>query len=493
MKRTRGLAALLILVILLPVAVPLTTAAYTVKTLKPKRIKLGATLKVQQEGSSYYSRDEEVAYVSSKGLVTGKKIGKANIVIQKGNEKKIQPVEVVANGKKTASIPVCADEIVLADQRITLSPNYQTVSQELEGALISGASGETDNGGSAVVGYDYKVALTYKNISDSAPQSVIIECLLGKKKLTFSFAKIKAGKTAVAEQSGTLDYVIDENTPLVLLKKKVYSNDMICQYDYSKKKFTYTYGTPDTTPPVISGFIGENSYNGKFPYMVVYSDDKNYNYFKYVKAEDDRGGKVKLSVDTSKVDYKKAGTYTITYTAKDKAGNKAKAKARIQVRIANELDDMADEILKQITKPEWSNTKKAQAIYNYTRGHIAYIGYSDKSDWEKEAANGIRYGKGDCFTYYSVARILLTRSGIPNIEVRRVKPDYRGHTRHWWNMVYVQGGFYHYDTSPRSMGGRFCLVTDEQLKEYSKTHGNSHIWAYSKIPASGVKHLSDIE
>lgn len=493
MRRIRVLAGVLVLVMLFTMAAPLTTMSYSIKNLKLKRLKLGATLNVYQSGADYYSRDEEVLYVSPKGLVTAKKLGTANIVIQKGSVKRIQPIEVVANGRKTAAVTVCADEIVLENQKVTLSPLYRTVQTQGTGASPDNGTGGVDNSNTVIVGYDYTVMLSYKNIGTDMAQEIKIDCQLGGKNITLSFANVRAGKTAVSEVSGTFDYIVDENTPLILLKKKVYSNNMLCQYDYNNKKFTYTYGTPDTVPPVITGFIGKNSYNGKLPYMVVYSDDKKYNYFKYVKAVDDRGGKVKLSVDTSKVNFKKAGNYTITYTAEDKAGNRTKARAKIQVRIANELDEMADKILKQITKPGWSNTKKAKAIYNYARENITYVGYSDKTNWEKEAMNGIRLGKGDCFTYYSVARILLTRSGIPNIEVRRVKPDNRGHTRHWWNMVYVQGDYYHYDASPRSVGGTFCLITDEQMKEYSRTHGNSHIWAYHKIPVSGTKHLSDVE
>ena len=63
--------------------------------------------------------------------------------------------------------------------------------------------------------------------------------------------------------------------------------------------------------------------------------------------------------------------------------------------------------------------------------------------------------------YYCVSRALLTRAGIPNIEVTRVQ----GYGHHWWNMAYVNGGFYHFDTCPRKAGGRFCLVTDAQLKK----------------------------
>ena len=88
-----------------------------------------------------------------------------------------------------------------------------------------------------------------------------------------------------------------------------------------------------------------------------------------------------------------------------------------------------------------------------------------------------------------MSRALLTRAGIPNIEVTRVQ----GYGHHWWNMAYVNGGFYHFDTCPRKAGGRFCLVTDAQLKNYSATVGKrSHIWAYSQKPKSPEKVLSSI-
>jgi hypothetical protein len=152
------------------------------------------------------------------------------------------------------------------------------------------------------------------------------------------------------------------------------------------------------------------------------------------------------------------------------------------------VDDIADAILKDIIKPKWSDKKKAVAIYDYTRNHITYTGYSDKSDWEAEAIRGVRYGVGDCFTYYSVARALLTRAGLPNITVTR----YRGEGHHWWSMVYVEGGFYHYDCGPRHWGGRFCLLTDAQLTKYSKEHENVYIWDYAHKPKTPTKKLFDV-
>ena len=245
----------------------------------------------------------------------------------------------------------------------------------------------------------------------------------------------------------------------------------------------------DKKPPKIKGFVGKNSYNQKIPYMVVYSNDRrNYDYFKYVKAKDNKDRHPKLTVDTSKVDFSKPGIYKIRYRAEDKAGNVSHKKAKIEVRKYGEMDRLADGILSRIVQKNWSKFKKATAIYDYTRRVISYVNTSDKSDWEKEAVNAMTIGVGDCFTYYSLARALLTRVGIPNIEVTR----YRGEGHHWWNMVYVRGGWYHYDCFPRMAGDRYCMITDAQLKEYSRTHGNKYIWNYKALPKSAKKIITQI-
>ncbi|MBR4761420.1 MAG: transglutaminase, partial [Clostridia bacterium] len=49
-----------------------------------------------------------------------------------------------------------------------------------------------------------------------------------------------------------------------------------------------------------------------------------------------------------------------------------------------------------------STAEKLKAVFDYTRGHVRYVGNSDKSDWRKEAVRGFKTGKGDCFTFYSV-------------------------------------------------------------------------------------------
>lgn len=429
------------------------------KAAETKTVKMGTTVSVSKKGASYKSSDPSVAYVSEAGRITGKKQGKAVITVKtSGKEKKIS-VTVAPNGKKSA-ISVCADELAITDNKMTFD---QPVSGDAS----------------------YKATVTLKNNGKKSVKKVTLETKIGKEKVIFFFGTIPAGKSKCISKTGVIK---EQNTMLTYKKLTAVSDKMLVGYRYAAEKTIYDYGTKDKKAPVITGFVGENSYNQSMPYQVVYSTNKSYNFLKYVSATDDRDGKVKITVDDSKINWKKTGTYKVFYTATDKAGNEAKAWAKIGIRVAGKADQMADSVLKSITKSSWSNEKKARAIYNYTRGHIAYTGYSDKSSWEREAINGMRSGSGDCFTYYAVARILLTRAGIPNICVRRV----RGHGNHWWNMVYVRDGFYHFDTCPRLSGGRFCLVTDSQLTAYSNGNGNSHIWDYKHIPKSAAKKISSV-
>ena len=178
---------------------------------------------------------------------------------------------------------------------------------------------------------------------------------------------------------------------------------------------------------------------------MIYTD-KKYDLTKYVSAKDDRDGKVKVTADTSKVNFKKSGVYTVTYKAADRAGNVAKARAQVEVRVKNELDSYADQILAGIIKEKWTDKQKAEAIYKYVRKNYSYVDSNDHASWENSAMYGLRYHSGNCFVFYSVSRLLLTRCGIPNIEVKRSAGSRHGH---WWNYVYIDGGWYHFDTTPR--------------------------------------------
>lgn len=89
-------------------------------------------------------------------------------------------------------------------------------------------------------------------------------------------------------------------------------------------------------------------------------------------AQDNRDAKITLKVDTSKVNFKKKGTYTITYTAEDKAGNVSKKTAKIAVRVNDSLDQMADTVLGRIIKKTGRIGKSDCYLQLYKRSYCLY-------------------------------------------------------------------------------------------------------------------------
>lgn len=227
----------------------------------------------------------------------------------------------------------------------------------------------------------------------------------------------------------------------------------------------------DTEAPVIEGvddiyvFLGDT---------VAYKSG--------VTVTDNCPQELKLEVDSSNVNLKEAGTYPITYTAKDYAGNKTKATANVIVkeRVYNEeeLNSLADKVLAKILKEGMSPYEKAEAIYNYTRKNIRYISNSQKEDWVRAAYEGLVDKKGDCYVYACTAKVLLTRAGITNMDIEKIPAK----TLHYWNLVDLGDGWYHFDTTPRKDGVVFFMWSEKDLMDYSERNNKSHNYDHSLYP-----------
>lgn len=144
----------------------------------------------------------------------------------------------------------------------------------------------------------------------------------------------------------------------------------------------------------------------------------------------------------------------------------------------NTVSGMADSILSGLINDGMTPRQKAEAIYAWVRGSFRYNGHSATRDWVQEAYEGIRRRHGDCYTYFAVSQALLMRAGIPCMEVIRYTDN-----DHYWNLVQLEdGNWYHFDTTPRSAGGYFCLWTDAQMLAYSAVHGGCFAFDRSLYP-----------
>ena len=151
------------------------------------------------------------------------------------------------------------------------------------------------------------------------------------------------------------------------------------------------------------------------------------------------------------------------------------------------MDALCTEILQDILSDGMSDRQKAEAIYNRVH-RIKYVNTPDDGDWIENAYVGLTTGRRDCENYSAASRALLTKAGIPNYELER----YGGTSEHYWEIVYVDGGWYHFDACPTSSKYpiRCFLLTDDEVIAYSNSRTdkpNYYIYNHDTCPYEVVK------
>lgn len=268
-----------------------------------------------------------------------------------------------------------------------------------------------------------------------------------------------------------------------LYKVELYSGNACIIRNYRKNRKRVVWGKEDVKAPEISGLVKKNSRSNnaisKEIYMQVYADQLDeYSFKKYIQVKDNRAGKIKVQLDFSEVDLKKEGIYKVKIRAKDRAGNVAKAYTWISLMLPGSAEQIADDILGKITKESDSDVTKVRAIYRYVKTNFRYAESAERGSWREAGLNAARYRSGDCYSYYAFVRLLCVRAKIPCIRVGREGTGYH----HWWDLVCVNGMWYHVDATPRLNGGEFCLMTDSQLDGYRREGSSPFIHTKSCYP-----------
>ena len=124
--------------------------------------------------------------------------------------------------------------------------------------------------------------------------------------------------------------------------------------------------------------------------------------------------------------------------------------------------------------------QKAYAIYRYV-----YYSYrftervaSNKQDWKYEAWRGLTTRKGDCFTYSAAAKVLLEKIGAKTMMVSQ--------WGHYWLLVDLGTGWYHFDALNRGPRGRYELfmLTMDQVTRMYPSIWKKATWDYPKTADS---------
>ena len=171
------------------------------------------------------------------------------------------------------------------------------------------------------------------------------------------------------------------------------------------------------------------------------------NYKSGVKAVDARDGSCTFSVNSSAVNLSKAGTYYITYTAKDKKGNSSTARRKITV---NHNQEDTNNKFNQFYNSYLAG-KSVSSIVSTIRNKIYY-----NSSWggNDPVWYGLTNYTGNCYVHALLVQKALNKAGIQNQLI------YTTDRTHYWNLVYQNGKWRHYDATP---GGHLIgPATDEQ-------------------------------
>jgi len=261
------------------------------------------------------------------------------------------------------------------------------------------------------------------------------------------------------------------------------------------RQSTLTVAAADREPPVISGVRDlEVAAGGSISYR------------EGITVTDNKDTSVRLQINSSAVDLTKPGLYYVIYSAEDSAGNVTQIPAQVTVTEAEEqqpevvlppipdvvtqemVDALCDNILSRITNDGMSQKEKAYKIYKYVYSHIKYVGTSDKSSWLRGAYVGFVHSRGDCYNYFACSKALLTRAGIPNIDLTRVG----GNTRHYWQLIDVGEGWHHFDACwhPTGYERETFHLTEAEVRAYtelvSPVRLNYFVYDYDSCPVIPV-------
>lgn len=350
-------------------------------------------------------------------------------------------VEVGGEAPSPSDFVVVGDEIVI-DEEYLFSIDYSVLGDY--------------NIDITVDGVDYVSAL---HVVDTIPPVVSYKNLS-------SFTKLprQPEDFIVRASDATKLYYRFENTPdlskegeqkLTVIVTDEGGNEVSSQVKLTLKK--------DTESPVISGVKDITTLLGS-----------SISYKTGVTVTDNCMERLSFTVDNSKVNPNAEGTYPITYIAKDYSGNETRIDATVKIQTPRyddvTINALADEVVARIITPDMSAEDKCKAIYDYCKNNIGYISHSDKGNWFKAAYEGFMDRKGDCYVYACTAKALLTRAGVPNMDIEKIPAK----TRHYWNLVDVGNGWVHFDTTPRKDHPYIFLWNDDKLMKYSSRHGNSH-------------------
>jgi transglutaminase-like putative cysteine protease len=181
------------------------------------------------------------------------------------------------------------------------------------------------------------------------------------------------------------------------------------------------------------------------------------------------------------------GTYPVIYTATNRGGLSASVTVNVHVVEAGTLalHELADSRLESlgvfdITDP----VERARRIRNYVRDNMYYRGTNPSSpdDTVQFAFNVLQEMRGNCIANQRAAEILLQRAGIENVRINNNYATAR--LRHSWNLINIDGRWYHFDSTNFASGNPpdTHMFTMTRARELNRNRLDVYTFDASQFP-----------
>ncbi len=174
------------------------------------------------------------------------------------------------------------------------------------------------------------------------------------------------------------------------------------------------------------------------------------------------------------------------------SGNNKKTK--IKITLKHHLGRRQDKylfkeikaIIKEIITPKTSIHHQLKAIHDYIAKEITY----DNNKEKRTAYDALKYGETVCAGYAQLTYLMLKEVGIESIIISGETTN-ESDSSHAWNMVNLNGQWYHLDTTWNSGDGqgvckyKYYNLSDEEIS-------STHFWQRDKYPSASYKYVNHL-
>ena len=188
-----------------------------------------------------------------------------------------------------------------------------------------------------------------------------------------------------------------------------------------------------------------------------------------VSAFDAFGRPIELNIDNTAVDAGRPGAYNVVYYAVDDWGNRVETSIVLHILSIdpNYVNTRVDAILEQILHDGMTQVEQARAIFDWVRANVRFTSDVRRDSVYEAAYAALTRRSGNCFVFFGISQVMLTRAGIPSLRIDRVPGA--ATTNHRWNLINPDGiGWHHFDTVPPAMDMDTFMFTSSEASEFTR-------------------------